>query len=85
MVRGQRGLLPPPVGDIEHIWSPAEKAQAQQMLSCSFVGSAATVREKLDEFVQRTTADELMVSMAMYDHPARVRSLELLAQLASET
>ena len=44
MLRGRRGQLPPPIDDIEAYWTPEEKAQASQMLSCSFVGSPQTVR-----------------------------------------
>src|SRR5437762_418750 len=39
IVRGTRGRLQPPIDDIETYWSPAEKAQASRMLTCSFVGS----------------------------------------------
>ena len=42
LLRGARGRLQPPIDDIEAFWSPFEKAQAQRMLACSFVGSAAT-------------------------------------------
>ncbi|MBU0724132.1 MAG: LLM class flavin-dependent oxidoreductase [Alphaproteobacteria bacterium] len=81
MIRGQRGLLPPPIDDIESLWSPMEKAQAMRMLSCSFVGSPETIRRELEGFVARTGADELMIASAIYDHKARLRSYELLAEL----
>jgi luciferase family oxidoreductase group 1 len=79
MVRGERGLLKPPIDDIESYWSPAEKAHASSMLACAFVGSAETVRRELAAFADRTVADELIVASAIYDHPARLRSYELLA------
>ena len=81
--RGARGLLPPPIDDIETYWSSAEKAEAARAQACSFVGSAATVREKLSSFIERTGADELMVAAAIYDHEARLRSYELLAEAAN--
>ncbi|MCW2238162.1 LLM class flavin-dependent oxidoreductase [Azospirillum canadense] len=81
LVRGTRGLLPPPIDDIESYWSPMEKAQASNMLSCSFVGSADTVRQGLAAFLERTGADELMVASAIYDHGARLRSYEILAEV----
>ncbi len=52
------------------------------MLACSFVGSADTVRRELGAFVERTQADEIMVAAAIHDHGARLRSYELLAQMA---
>jgi alkanesulfonate monooxygenase SsuD/methylene tetrahydromethanopterin reductase-like flavin-dependent oxidoreductase (luciferase family) len=88
MVRGTRGQLPPPLDDIETYWSPAERQHASAMLACSFVGSAHTVAEGLKGFVQETGADEIMVASAIYDHAARLRSYEILAetrpQLAKE-
>jgi luciferase family oxidoreductase group 1 len=80
MVRGTRGQLPPPVEDIEKIWNPMEKAQASSMLACSFYGSAETIKSKLTPLIEATGADELMVAAAIWDHPSRVRSFDLLAQ-----
>jgi len=82
MIRNTRGLMPPPVDDIEAFWTPAEKAQVTRMLSCSFVGSPQTVAQGLAEFVRATGADELIVSGPIYDHAARLRSFELLSQIA---
>ncbi|HEY0877579.1 MAG TPA: LLM class flavin-dependent oxidoreductase [Zeimonas sp.] len=79
MIRNTRGQLPPPIDDIESFWTPAEKAQASRMLSCSFVGSPGTVRAQLQAFVERTKADELIVASAIFDPAARQRSYELLA------
>ncbi|MBS7698521.1 MULTISPECIES: LLM class flavin-dependent oxidoreductase [unclassified Chelatococcus] len=82
--RGTRGLLPPPIDDIEAYWSPSEKVQASRMLACSFVGSRETVRRTLGEFLEKTRADEIMVSAMIYDHGARLRSYEILAEIARE-
>ena len=81
LIRGTRGQLPPPIDDIESYWAPHEKAQAMNMLSCSFVGSAETVRRGLESFLAETGADEIMVASAIYDHAARVRSYEILAEV----
>jgi luciferase family oxidoreductase group 1 len=81
MVRGARGYLTPPIDDIETYWSPAEKAHAQRMLTCSFVGSPATLRGLLLDFIAKTGVDELMVATAVYDHGARLKSYELLAEI----
>jgi luciferase family oxidoreductase group 1 len=79
MFRGRRGQLPPPIDDIDAFWAPEEKLQASSMLSRSFVGSPDTVRSGLERFVEETAADELVVAAAIHDHPARLRSYELLA------
>src|SRR5436190_11909469 len=78
MVRGTRGRLQSPIDDIETYWSPVEKAHASRMLTCSFVGSRPTVEHELQQFIQQTDADELMVASAIYDHAARLRSYEIL-------
>jgi luciferase family oxidoreductase group 1 len=80
MVRGIRGQLPPPIDDIESFWSPMEKAQAASMLTCSFHGTPSTIKARLGPLIDATGADELMVAAAIWDHKARVRSFELLAQ-----
>jgi len=81
MFRRDRGYLKPPIDDIESYWTPTEKVQASRMLNCSFVGSPKTVESALKQFIDRTGIDELMVSSAIYDHAARLRSYELLAKL----
>lgn len=84
MIRNTRGQMPPPIENIDAFWSPAEKAQAMRMLSCSFVGSPDTVRAGLDKFIEQTGADELIVSGPIYDHAARLRSFEIAAALSAE-
>lgn len=84
MIRGQRGQLPPPVEDIDSLWSPDEKAHAARMLACSFVGSAATVRAGLERFIADTGADELIVASAIHDHGKRLRSYEILSGIVSD-
>jgi luciferase family oxidoreductase group 1 len=81
MFRGDRGLLQPPIEDIEAYWTPMEKIQASRMLACSFVGSPATVEAPLKSFLARTGLDELIVASAIYDPAARRRSYELLKSL----
>jgi len=81
MFRKDRGYLKPPIDDIETYWTPVEKLQASRMLGCSFVGSPKTVESGLKDFIAKTGVDELMVSSAIYDHAARLRSYELLAGL----
>ena len=80
LLRGARGRLQPPIDDIESYWTAAEKARASRMLACSFVGSPATVRAGLEQFVAQTAADEIIVAAGIFDQAARLRSYELLAE-----
>ncbi len=82
--RGARGLLPPPINDIETFWSPMEKAQASRMLHYSFVGSPETVKRGLQHFIANTQVDEVMVGTAIFDHAKRVRSYEMLAEVVKD-
>ncbi|MFL5160291.1 MAG: LLM class flavin-dependent oxidoreductase [Microvirga sp.] len=81
LFRGARGKLQPPIDDIESYWSPHEKAQAMNMLSCSFVGAPKTVQDGLETFIAQTGADEVMVAAAIYDHSKRLRSYEILSDV----
>ena len=77
---GRPGRLPPPKpGYFEQI-GLAEQALLKNVLSCTTIGSAATVRNGLQDFVARTGADELMITSQMFDHAARKHSYALAAQ-----
>jgi luciferase family oxidoreductase group 1 len=82
MFRGTRELTLPPIDDIENYWSPSEKAQAGRMLARSIIGSRDTVRNGIAALVKETVADELMIVSDVFNHSARVRSLELIAEAA---
>ena len=79
--RGIPGPYLPPIDDIEAYWTPAEKAGAMAMLAQSVVGSPATVRAGVERFVELTGVDEIMVVSAIFDHEARLRSYEILAEV----
>jgi luciferase family oxidoreductase group 1 len=78
---GRRGPLPPPVDDLESGLDAMAKAILQQTLSCSVVGSPATVKRELATFIARTRADEIMVTGNIFDHRARLRSFEITAEV----
>ncbi|PHS16321.1 MAG: LLM class flavin-dependent oxidoreductase [Kangiella sp.] len=84
MIRNQRGKLSAPIDDIESCWNPLEKAQVESMMRCAFVGSVETVREKLQKFINKTQANELMVSAGIFDQDARLRSYQLLAEIGKD-
>ena len=84
VVRGTSFPLQAPVDNIDGIWNEAEKYNVLQMLQYNFVGSAATVKEELQSFINRTEVDEIMVVSNIFDHIARVHSYEILANLKLE-
>ncbi len=81
---GRPGKLPPPVENYEDGLDPTARAMLGQALSCAVVGSPETVARGVRDFVQRTGADELMVTAQMFDHEARKRSFEILMEVHKE-
>jgi alkanesulfonate monooxygenase SsuD/methylene tetrahydromethanopterin reductase-like flavin-dependent oxidoreductase (luciferase family) len=78
--RGRPGKLPPPVADFEDRLSPLDREILDRAQSCSVVGAPDAVRTGVAKFAQRTGADEVMIVSHIFDHDARLRSLEITAQ-----
>jgi luciferase family oxidoreductase group 1 len=78
--RGTPGPLPPPVEDIGSLVTPAEQTLLDHALSCRVVGSPATVRRGLADFIARTGADEVILTANIFDHADRLRSFEIAAE-----
>ena len=77
---GRPGKLPASAaGYLERI-GPAERAMLDHVLSCSAIGSVATVRDGLAAFIASTGADELMIASQIHDPAARRHSYTLTAQ-----
>jgi luciferase family oxidoreductase group 1 len=77
--RGRPGPLLPPVEGFEEQLTPMDRLMLGDALACSVVGSPEVVRRGLAAFVERTGADELMVTAQIFDHAARLRSFEITA------
>src|SRR5690606_16814156 len=58
--RGAPGLLPPPVDDMNALWSPSEAAMIGHAFREAVVGAPETVKQGIADFVGRTQVDELM-------------------------
>jgi luciferase family oxidoreductase group 1 len=78
--RGKPGPLPPAVDQMDDLWTPMEQAGVEQAFAQAVVGSPSTVKRGIENFLTRTKVDELMVTAAIFDHSARLRSFELAAQ-----
>lgn len=79
IITGQRIPLQPPVKTMD--WTDYEKMAVSQMMEYSFIGSAETVRKGLEQFVDLTRVDELMITSHIYDHQTRLRSFEIVRSL----
>jgi luciferase family oxidoreductase group 1 len=81
LVRGEPFLLEPPVRSMEGLWSAPERELVASRFHAAIVGGPATVRRKLEDFFDRTQADEIMIQCEPYDHQARLRSFEITAEI----
>lgn len=77
---GTPGKLKPPVKRYAETLPPEFRGLLDAVLSCSAIGSPDTVKTATQAFIERTGADELMITSQIFDHDARVRSYEILAQ-----
>jgi alkanesulfonate monooxygenase SsuD/methylene tetrahydromethanopterin reductase-like flavin-dependent oxidoreductase (luciferase family) len=75
---GEYRPLPSPEEALAYPYTEADRERIRRNRARLFVGSPATVRERLSALVEATQADELMVTSAIYGHEARKRSYELV-------
>jgi luciferase family oxidoreductase group 1 len=79
--QGRPGLLPTPEEAAAYAYSEVEREMVDARLRDQVIGSPETVRRGLEDLLQRTQADELMLTTVLYDHADRLRSYELVASL----
>ncbi len=72
--------LESPETALAYPYAPADRDRIRQNRSRLFVGTPATIKDKLLPLLQDTQADELMITSMIYDHKARKKSYSLLAQ-----
>ena len=80
---GDPGQLPPPVPGYRDTLPDSARAMLEHLGQARAVGSPETVAQRIAQFVERTGADELILSGATYDPAARRRSLELTMKAVS--
>ena len=79
---GRPGPFPTPEEAAERTFTPMEKEIIRSWASSAIVGGPATVEAELHDLVERTGADELIVTTMVHGQEDRLRSYELLADLA---
>jgi luciferase family oxidoreductase group 1 len=77
---GVYGPLASPEEAAAYPYTPIDRQRIEHNRKRLIAGSAAQVRERLDALVERTKADEVMITTMVFDHGARKRSYELLAR-----
>jgi luciferase family oxidoreductase group 1 len=79
LVRGRPGRLQPPVDELD--WNETERAAFEKQFSYTIAGSPETAKSRLQAFLDETQADEMIINTTVYDHEARMRSVEKTAEL----
>jgi luciferase family oxidoreductase group 1 len=78
--RGEYLPLESPEDAAAYPYSPADRALIARNRARLFVGAKTTVLQRLVPMIAATKADEVMITTMIYDHAARRRSYELLAE-----
>ncbi|MEO6136755.1 MAG: LLM class flavin-dependent oxidoreductase [Ginsengibacter sp.] len=84
IISGNRKPMQPPVKSMDGLWSEYEEAAVGQMMTYSFIGSAATIQPRIHDFIEKTAVDELMIVGHIYEQKARLRSFEIVSTMLSD-
>ncbi|CAN7503646.1 LLM class flavin-dependent oxidoreductase [Rhizobium sp. LjRoot30] len=79
--RNVRGQFPRPLKSMDGFWSEMEQINVEHTLRYAVVGSKETAAAKLGNFIRETQADEIIISMPIHDIEARLRSVEIFADV----
>ncbi|MGJ7919890.1 LLM class flavin-dependent oxidoreductase [Neobacillus sp. LXY-4] len=82
LIRNNPGKLQSPVENMDGLTTEFEKSLLDERLATSIIGGPETIRTKLQAFLDQTHANELMINSQIYDHQARLRSYEIVAECA---
>lgn len=81
---GKRAAVQPPTEMNNYFREVLNNPQVHQMLKYSFIGSKATVKAQVKEFLAYTKADELIAVTNIYDNKDRIKSYQLFAEIMDE-
>ena len=79
---GRPGPVPSPEEAAAYPYDELERAFVEDRQASQIIGSPETVSRQITELLTATVADELMITTMVYDPADRLRSFELLADLA---
>ncbi len=81
-IRSGQGAIPfpSPAEARRHRWTDEERALIKDRVDTQFVGSPASVADRLERLADATGADELVITTITHDHADRVESYRLLAE-----
>ncbi|MCL1935874.1 MAG: LLM class flavin-dependent oxidoreductase [Defluviitaleaceae bacterium] len=80
LIRNKPALLPPPVDNMDEIWSEHEKLIVQSQLKNTIIGDENTIKSKIQEFINMTKANEIIIVSSAFDIKDRLNSYKIIAQ-----
>ncbi|MDX3662692.1 LLM class flavin-dependent oxidoreductase [Streptomyces sp. ID05-26A] len=83
--QGRPEPLATPQEAADYPYTEIDELVIEDRMSSQIIGSPSTVRSGLDELMESTAADELMVTTIVHGHDDRLRSFELLSGVAERT
>lgn len=81
LFRNNPSPLLPPVKDFNNQVSEYEKMLLDSRIGSSIVGGPQTIKTKLQEFLDETQADEMIINAQIFDHKARLNSFEIVSDV----
>ncbi len=78
---GNPGKMPPPVEGYRESLPPQAQSMLEQILQGSAIGSPDKIKQGVERFIDRTGADELIISGSVFDQAAREKSYTIAATI----
>jgi luciferase family oxidoreductase group 1 len=84
VLTGKREHLQPPTEMTDDYMMLLHNPAVKDMLKYSFVGRKEAVAKQIQQFLEQTKVDELMVVTNIHGHDDRVRSYEIVSEIMKE-
>jgi luciferase family oxidoreductase group 1 len=81
LIRGQSLVQRKPVASMDGLWLPHERQAVGEFLGLAAIGGPQTVRQRLEQLLEQTEADELIFTCDLYDFADRLHAFDILAEL----
>jgi luciferase family oxidoreductase group 1 len=81
LFRNNPSPLLPPVDNINDQISDYERMLLDSRVGSSIVGSKETVKAKLQQFLDDTQADEMIINAQIFDHEKRLESFQIVSDV----
>ncbi|MDP4084626.1 MAG: LLM class flavin-dependent oxidoreductase [Bacillota bacterium] len=81
LFRNHPAPLQPPIEAMIDFTSEYEKLLLEQRLKSTVIGTNETIKDKLQKFLEKTGADEMIINSQIFNHAARLKSYHILTEV----